>query len=240
MEKLRLLRYLFMVLSLMMSVSLINGQVNKSKEAEIRDSIEEEMEKARQAEIRAEMEEEVKARKEMLERQQQEMKEQQLKMQEMEREFRDQAIEFERQHRESAHERESFRFMDPGTRTYRLPDGQYLLGSYGQGNQSQLTLRNSFNGGSDSSKGEFDVDKEVRHFRCLISGKVKSGEISIQVKYPGGKMFKDLTINSSAEISFSQSLTIKEGEEDKYVGTWQYQVTAKEAEGNYLLQIITE
>jgi hypothetical protein len=158
-------------------------------------------------------------------------------MQEMEKHYGDQAIEFERLHREIERARG---LVKPGTGTYRFPDGQYLMGSFGQGNQSQLTLRNSFNGGSDTSKGEFDVDKEVRNFRCLISGKVKSGEISIQIKYPDGKMFKDLTINSSAEISFSQSLIIKEGEENKYVGSWKYQVTGREAEGNYILQIMTE
>jgi len=240
MKTFRAFRYIFMVLTLMISVSLVHGQVNKGREAENRAAQDEEMEASRQAEIRAAMEEEIKARKEMLDKQQQEMKEQQLKMQEMEKHYRDQAIEFERQHRELGRENESIRVVKPGSGTYRYPDGQYLMGSYGQGNQSQLTLRNSFNGGSDTSKGEFDVDKEVRNFRCLISGKVKSGEISIQIKYPDGKMFKDLTINSSAEISFSQSLTIKEGEENKYAGSWKYQVTAREAEGNYILQIMTE
>lgn len=221
-----------MVLSLMLAGSVLLAQDKENDEAREKAAIE--------AEVRAAKEAEVMARKEMLERQQQEMKEQQLRMQELEKHYRDQTIEFEMQSRESARERESIRVREPESRIYRIPDGNYLVGSYGQGNQSQLTLRNSFNGGSDTSKGEFDVDKDVRHIRCLISGRVKSGEISIEVKYPGGKTFKDLTINSSAEISFSQSLTIKEGEEGKYTGSWEYQVKADKAEGNYMLQIMTE
>ena len=75
----------------------------------------------------------------------------------------------------------------------------------------------------------------------MINGKVKSGEIQIIVKYPNGKEFKNLTINSAAEISYSQSLTLKEGEEskDKYIGTWNYEVKATFAEGNYMLQMMT-
>jgi hypothetical protein len=103
--------------------------------------------------------------------------------------------------------------------------------------QAQLTLRNTFRGGSDSSQGEFDVDKDTRHIRCMINGRVQSGTIQVIIHYPNGEKFKDLMISSSAEISFQQTMTIKEGEESKYVGTWKYKVVAEKAEGNYLLQI---
>ncbi len=73
----------------------------------------------------------------------------------------------------------------------------------------------------------------------MISGKVRAGEIIIKVLYPGGKVFKELTITSSAEISFNQSLTFKEGSEEKYVGSWTYEVRAEKAEGNYTLAIST-
>lgn len=234
MKNLRLYRYIFMMLAFVLAGSMLMAQDKESNEMKKRQAIEEER--------KAAMEEEMKVRKEMLETQQQEFlehqKQQQEKMKQMELEHWDRAIDFENQSRDWERARESER--SSGRSFYRTPDGHYLLGSYGQGNQSQLTLRNSFKGGSDSSKGEFDVDESIRQFRCVISGKVKSGEISIQVRYPGGKMFKDLTINSSAEISFSQSLTIKEGEQNKYVGSWIYEVKAVKAEGNYMLQIMTD
>jgi len=111
--------------------------------------------------------------------------------------------------------------------------------SDGQENQSSLTLRNSFNGTSDTSQGEFDVDESTSHIRCTINGKVRSGKINVKVLYPGGKVFKDLSITSSAEISFTQSLSIKEEELKKYAGTWRYEITADKAEGNYILSFMT-
>ena len=48
-----------------------------------------------------------------------------------------------------------------------------------------------------------------------------------------------MTINSSAEVTYSQSTTISEEEGDKYIGTWNYEVSAEKAEGNYMLQIMT-
>lgn len=232
MKNFRSFRYMLLVLSLVLAGSMAIAQNKNEEEAQRNADIE--------AERKAIQEEQMKIRKEMLEQQQQEMKEKQREMQEMEIQFREQAIELEKRSREATREREKARVILPESRVFRVPDGNYFLESYDQGNQSQLTLRNSFNGGSDNSDGEFDVDKDVRRFRCMISGKVKSGEITIRVVYPSGKVFKDLTINSSAEISFSQSLTIKEGEEDKYVGEWSYEVKADKAEGNYMLQIMTE
>jgi len=118
-------------------------------------------------------------------------------------------------------------------------EGSYFISSFGQENQSQLTIRNSFDGESDSSEGEFDVDESTRHIRCTINGKANAGKIAIRILYPGGKVFKDLSITSSAQISFSQSLTIKEEEKKKYVGAWSYKVTADKAEGSYSLSFMT-
>ena len=177
------------------------------------------------AEQQAIMEKEMKAKKEMLDQQEQ-------KMRQMEIIYADQARSAERAARASA--RSYVRSSGSS------PEDVYIF-SGDQTNQSQLTLRNSFDGNSNSSKGGFDVSEETHNFRVMINGKVKSGEIQIIVKYPNGKEFKNLTINSAAEISYSQSLTLKEGEEskDKYIGTWNYEVKATFAEGNYMLQMMT-
>ena len=127
---------------------------------------------------------------------------------------------------------------------YTVPepgDGpSYLIQSYGQGSQTQLTLRNSFNGETLSSEGEFEVDESTKHIRLSANGKVRHGEIKIKVLYPSGKVFKELNINSSAQITFSQSLTVKEEEKKKHVGTWKYEIKTKTAEGSYMLSISTQ
>jgi hypothetical protein len=173
---------------------------------------------------KAAREAEMKARQEQIEFQQQQMKEQQLKTIEVERAFADQA-----------RARSSARVYSSGF----SDDSPYFFVSGGQENQSSLTLRNSFNGTSDTSQGEFDVDQSTTHIRCTINGKVRSGKINVKVLYPGGKVFKDLSITSSAEISFTQSLSINEEELKKYVGTWKYEVAADKAEGNYILSFVT-
>ena len=177
---------------------------------------------------------ELKAKQEQIEKQRQQVKEQQLKNIELEKAYAEQT-------RESSRARSSAR---SSARVYSHSTGfdeepSYFIYSGGQETQSQLTIRNTFDGETDSSKGEFDVDESTSHIRCTINGKANSGRITIRVLYPGDKVFKDLSITSSAQISFSQSLTIKEEEKKKYVGVWQYQITADKAEGSYSLSFMT-
>jgi len=172
-------------------------------------------------------EEEMRNRKKMLEQQREQMKQ-------MEQQHADQMRDMEFRARESSRARSVIHSSGVNQ------DGVYLIESFGQDNQSQLTLRKNFRGTSNTSKGEFEVEKSIRHFRCRISGSVKSGEILIGIEYPDGKTFKELVINSSADINFSQSISIKEGEEKKYTGSWSYMIKAEEAEGSYMVQIISQ
>lgn len=198
---------------LFLTMFLVFGTGPKILAQQSKDELAKEIEKERKMEAKAAQEAELRARKEMLEQQKAEM--------------RNQEMDYAEQVRE-AYRISGVAEVEPVTRVAPF---------YFQETQTQLTLRNSFRGGTDSSKGVFDVDSGTRYFRCMINGKVNSGEIYIKVSYPGGKVFKELTINSSAEINFSQSLNIKEGEENKYLGSWQYEVKADKAEGNYMLQI---
>lgn len=175
-------------------------------------------------------EEEMKAKQEQIEFQRQQMKEQQLKTLELNRAFEEQA-------RASSRAREAARVY---SRSSGFGDeSSYFIFSGGQENQSQLTIRNSFDGETDSSQGEFDVDESTTHIRCTINGKADSGKINVKILYPGGKVFKDLSITSSAQISFSQSLSIKEEDKQKYVGSWTYKISAEKAEGSYTLSFMT-
>jgi len=181
-------------------------------------------------EIREAQEVEKKAKQEQIEFQRQQMKEQQMKTKELERMYTEQA-------REASRARSSVRVHSTGTGFTDEPS--YFIYSGGQENHSSLTIRNSFNGETDSSEGEFDVDESTTQIRCTINGKVRSGKISIEILYPGGKVFKDLSITTSAEISFTQSFTIKEEEKNKYVGAWSYEIKADKAEGSYNLSFMT-
>ena len=176
------------------------------------------------------MEAEMKEKQAQLELQHKELKEQQLKTIEVERAYAN-------QEREASRARSSARVYSRSTGFGDEPS--YFVYSGGQENQSQLTIRNSFDGNTDTSDGEFDVDESTTHIRCTINGKARSGKINIRVLYPGGKVFKDLSITSSAEISFTQSLSIQEEDKKKYVGAWTYKITADKAEGSYMLSFMT-
>ena len=172
---------------------------------------------------------EMKAKQEQIEIQRKQMKEQQLKTIELEHAYADQA-------REASRARSSARVY---SRSSGYDEPSYFIYSGGQENQSQLTIRNSFDGETDSAEGEFDVNESTTHIRCTINGKARSGKISVKILYPGGKVFKDLSITSSAEISFTQSMSIQEEEKNKYIGAWKYKVTADKAEGSYTLSFMT-
>ncbi len=192
-------------------------------------------EKDQKKDQEAAMEAELQAKKEMLEQQEQEMKQ-------LEFWYEDQPRSSERSTRSSS--RSSAR-SSSGSRAYVVSsddNSDYFVHSgFKQNTQTQLTLRNSFDGTSNTSKGQFEVDENSRHIRVMINGKVKSGEIRIIVDYPNGDTFKDLVLNSAAEITFSQSVSISEEDQDsdKYFGDWNYKVIAEDAKGNYMLQIQT-
>jgi hypothetical protein len=185
---------------------------------------------AQTSEEKKAMEAEMKAKLKEIEHQRQQMKEQQAKTVELQHIYTEQA-------REASRARSSARVYAPSIGI--ADEGSYYFVSSGQENQSQLTIRNSFDGNTDSSEGEFDVDESTTHIRCTINGKARSGKINIKVLYPGGKVFKDLSISSSAEISFTQSLSIKGEDKKKYVGAWTYKITADKAEGSYMLSFMT-
>jgi len=174
---------------------------------------------------------EMKAKQKQIEVQRQQMKEQQLKTIELEQAYAEQA-------RKASRSRSSTRVYSTGT---GFPDEpSYFIYSGGQENQSQLTIRNSFDGETDSAEGEFEVHESTTHIRCTINGKVRHGKITVKVLYPGGKVFKDLSITSSAEISFTQNMSIQKEEKNKYVGAWKYKVSADKAEGSYSLSFMTQ
>ena len=228
-----------LILMLLFSGSMVFAQEKSTEEEDVKAAAEAEM-KYKEAQMLQKMEQERQAKKEMLLQQQEEMKEKQRQMEEqqhqvreMERQYRQQNRELEQRVRESSRERSS------GRSTFVMPDGNYVFTTgVGQNNQSQLTLRNTFQGQSSNTNGDFEVDAGVKHIRIMINGKVKNGEITIKIQLPGGKVFKTMTLDAAAEVTYSQSLTVKEEDEKKYVGSWNYSVKSDKAEGSYMLQIM--
>jgi hypothetical protein len=179
-----------------------------------------------QAEDKARQEAELKAKKEMLEEQHMEFLEQEMILKGMEG-------------MPQISDRNVTRITSRPSMVYSSGDASYFPSFGDQGNQSQITLRNTFKGGSDQSNGAFEVDETTQNFRCMIRGKVSSGEIRIKLIYPDGKIFKEQIINPSAEVTFTQSVIIQDSSAKKYFGSWTYEIKADEAQGDYMLQIST-
>ncbi len=169
-------------------------------------------------------EEELRMKKEMLDEQQ--------RMVIIQREHADRERDLARRQREHI-------FFDNEDDSYFLADDGNVFSFMGHQHSSQLILRNTFRGGSDETKGEFEIDAEAHVFKCMIHGRVRSGHISIRVYYPDGKLFKELGISPSAQVTFNQSNTIDEESRARYKGAWNYEVEADKAEGSYTLQLST-
>ena len=103
---------------------------------------------------------------------------------------------------------------------------------------TKLTLSKDYNGESTSKTGTFSVEQGVKKIRLSISGSVESGKINLELYLPGKKELKKLSIDDSADIQWSQSLNVKEGD-NKYYGEWTYVINAQNAKGSYSLSLST-
>jgi len=126
----------------------------------------------------------------------------------------------------------------PALPTMSYSTGDVFIMSSSGSSSSQLSLSKTFDGQSSENEGTFDVDESVRHISLSFSGRVKEGEIEIIITLPDGDELKDITIDTSADIRFTQSIKIAE-DEDRYYGQWEYSVESDEAVGNYQLSIQT-
>ncbi len=117
-------------------------------------------------------------------------------------------------------------------------DGGYTFFTNQGKSSSQLRLTKRFEGESASNEGTFEVDETVHNINFTLNGKVRDGEIRVKLLLPDGKAFKDMQIDNSADIQYSQMIRIAENEK-KYYGKWTYKIEAVKADGTYSLQIST-
>jgi hypothetical protein len=103
---------------------------------------------------------------------------------------------------------------------------------------SKLSLSKRYEGTSTTKKGTFKVDEGVRKIRISISGRVESGKITVELYLPNEKEVGTFTIDDTADIDWSQSITVEE-DETKYYGEWSFNIKAQEAHGRYSLSLST-
>ncbi len=106
---------------------------------------------------------------------------------------------------------------------------------YGSEKSFKLSLRKKFNGESITKKTNFTVEKDQKRLKLNITGSLKEGELDIKFTLPSGKLFKKITIDPSADITWSQSFKIEE--DNKYIGQWNVEINAKKPHGVYTVDI---
>ncbi len=140
---------------------------------------------------------------------------------------------------EYAHQEAISRATSRARATSRPREDYFYYTNYSSGeHNSRLMLSKRYNGQSIDKQGTFEIDDEIKKLKLSIEGKVNSGSITVSLILPGGKPYKSLTMDDTADIHWSESLTIKE-DETKYYGTWKYRITTKVADGSYHLSINT-
>ena len=122
------------------------------------------------------------------------------------------------------------------TRAYG--DGEYLYSAWTHQDEgsSQLILSKMFDSESVSKDGSFTVEEHYNMLKISIEGGVKEGTIEISLYKPDGESFKELEIDSSADLRWAKVF----GEyKEEYVGEWTYEITAEDCVGHYSLSITT-
>ena len=140
----------------------------------------------------------------------------------------------EEREREREHEREEAAHV---AREY----GESYVYSTGRSSEknSKLTLSKDYDGESSKKTGTFSVESGVHKIRLTIHGSVKTGKINIEVYFPGNKELKKLTIDDTADITWSQTINIAGPDENNYYGEYTYVIDAQNVKGHYTLSLST-
>jgi len=130
--------------------------------------------------------------------------------------------------------------MSPTERDFfygRIPEPPMPTYSvYSSDKSSTLTLHKNFREESASKKTSYTVGDDAKRIRFNIHGGCREGSIQIKLLLPSGKVFNHFEIDSTADISWTQSIKIEEGNK-KYMGEWTIEIKATKASGDYSLSI---
>ena len=113
------------------------------------------------------------------------------------------------------------------------PIAGWIVG--GSENSFTLSLMKSFKGENASKSTSFTVDDDQNKIRFSVKGRCEEGSITVNFILPSGKSFTKIEIDSSADIEWSQSLSMEK--ESIYKGQWKVEVKAVKAKGMYQASI---
>ncbi len=139
----------------------------------------------------------------------------------------------------SSSSRSSSRVRLPSTgisSTYGDRDFIYTSWSNQDEGSSQLSLSKMFEQETVSKEGNFSVEEHYNMLKISIEGTVREGSIKITLYSPDEEVFKDLEIDSSADVRWTKVFSEYK---DEYVGEWTYEIEADEVTGHYNLSITT-
>ena len=103
---------------------------------------------------------------------------------------------------------------------------------------SEITFAKSFNGQSLEATKKFSIGSHYSTLKMQLSGKVKSGKITLTLTSPSGIKFKTIEIDAISDVTFTQELNLSIDKEN-WVGDWQLQIKTEKADGSYRLYIYT-
>ena len=103
---------------------------------------------------------------------------------------------------------------------------------------SEITFAKSFNGQSLEATKKFSIGSHYSILKMQLSGKVKSGKITLTLTSPSGIKFKTIEIDAISDVTFTQELNLSIDKEN-WVGDWQLQIKTEKADGSYRLYIYT-
>jgi hypothetical protein len=112
--------------------------------------------------------------------------------------------------------------------------GEFYIGQ--EVKSTRLNLSKHFEGESVSKTGTFMVEEGIRMLDISIKGSVQEGSITLSISKPGKNLFKELVIDSSADVEWNQLFTIKEDNKESN-GDWTYKIEAAKVKGFYSLSI---
>lgn len=101
---------------------------------------------------------------------------------------------------------------------------------------SRLMLSKKYSGQTVEKTGTFQIEESITQLRLSVHGNVVSGSISVSLVLPDGKPFKQVTIDETANVYWSETINIKESVK-RYYGDWKYTISTKSADGQYSLSI---
>ena len=113
-------------------------------------------------------------------------------------------------------------------------DNIYFIG--GSQSSSSLQYTKNVNEASFTKNLSFEIEKDAKRASINVSGTCKEGEIRIKITMPSGKTYTEVLIDEYGSVNWSKTFSIDE-ENGTKTGEWNFQVTAKDAIGNFRLSL---